>query len=59
MDFVVNHPSIKSAVPALELLDNGELKSGNIDSKDCLKSQVSGREELPTVCLLARIRFPR
>lgn len=36
MDFVVNNLSIKSAVPALELLDNGELGLGNIDRKDCL-----------------------
>ena len=48
MDFIVNNLCIKSTVPALELLDNGELK-GNVDGKDCLESQASGREELPNV----------
>jgi len=49
MDFIVNNLSIKSTVPALELLDNGELRMGNVDGKDSLKSQASGREALPNV----------
>ncbi|KAK3167903.1 putative NRPS-like protein biosynthetic cluster [Lepraria neglecta] len=48
MDFIANNLSIKSTVPALELLDNGELK-GNVDGKGCLESQASSREELPNV----------
>ena len=48
MDFISSNLSIKSTVPALELCDNGELKGGNVDGKDCLEPQVSRREEFPT-----------
>jgi L-aminoadipate-semialdehyde dehydrogenase len=49
MDFISSNLSIKSTVPALELCDNGELKGGNVDGKDCLEPQVSRREEFPNV----------
>ena len=49
MDFIVNNLTIKPTVTALELFDNGELSIGNVDGKDCLESQASGREELPNV----------
>jgi L-aminoadipate-semialdehyde dehydrogenase len=49
MDFVASDLSIKATVPALQLCDNGELKGGIVDGKDCLESQVSRRGELTNV----------
>jgi L-aminoadipate-semialdehyde dehydrogenase len=49
MDFVTSNLSIKAAIPALELSDNGELKGGNVDGKDCLAPQLSRRDEFPNV----------
>lgn len=49
MDFVASNLNIKSTVPALELSDDGELKGGNVDGKDCLEPHLSSREELSEV----------
>lgn len=44
MDFVASNLSIKSSIPALQLIDNGTLKGGIVDGKDCLEHQVFDRE---------------
>lgn len=51
MEFIVNNLGIKSTVPALELLENGELRIGDVDGKHCLESQAFRREELPNVVI--------
>ncbi|KAK5449593.1 large subunit of alpha-aminoadipate reductase [Exophiala xenobiotica] len=56
MDFVANNLSIKTTVPALELLENGELKGGNVNGEECLQPDVSdisgvlvGPDSVPTL----------
>jgi L-aminoadipate-semialdehyde dehydrogenase len=49
MDFINTELKIKSTIPALELLDNGDLKGGDVDGKDCLESTASRRAEAPDV----------
>jgi L-aminoadipate-semialdehyde dehydrogenase len=49
MDFIASNLKIKSTVPALKLSDNGELKGGIVDGKDCLEPQIKSRGEIPNV----------
>ncbi len=49
MDFIATSLSIKSTVPALELSDDGRLKGGVVEGKECLALQASLAEELPCV----------
>lgn len=49
MDFVANELKIKATVPALQILDSGELKGGDVQGSDCLAPQASKREEYPNV----------
>jgi len=45
MDFVMNDLSLKAAIPALELQDNGELKGGSVNGEDWLLPQASKRRD--------------
>jgi L-aminoadipate-semialdehyde dehydrogenase len=49
IDFIASNLSIKSTVPALELCDDGELRGGNVNGKDCLAPHKSSREVNPHV----------
>ena len=49
MEFIKSTLDIKSTVPELELLADGQLLGGTVDDVDCLASQSSKREELPDV----------
>lgn len=45
LQFVSSSLSLKSTIPALELSDNGELKGGFVDGKDCLDASIYSRED--------------
>jgi L-2-aminoadipate reductase len=45
LDFVASSLRLRSTIPALELCDNGELKGGCVDGKDCLDASVYSRED--------------
>lgn len=45
LDFVASSLSLKSTIPALALTDNGELRGGSVDGKDCLDASIYSRED--------------
>jgi hypothetical protein len=49
LEFISSNLKIKATIPALELQDDGELKGGLVDGKDCIEDQYSLKERLPTV----------
>ena len=49
VEFIAANLHIKATVPGLELTDNGELKGGVINGTDCLESQISMKNESPSV----------
>jgi L-aminoadipate-semialdehyde dehydrogenase len=49
VDFITTNLSIKSTVSELELSNDGQLKGGIVDGRDCLTPQDSMKEELPYV----------
>lgn len=49
LEFIASNLSIKASVPALEITNDGELKGGIVDGKDCLEAQLSDEEALANV----------
>jgi len=48
-EFIKNSLKIKAEIPALRLADNGDLKGGEVDGKDCLQPQEARKDRLPGI----------
>ncbi|KAF2093182.1 large subunit of L-aminoadipate-semialdehyde dehydrogenase [Rhizodiscina lignyota] len=48
---VNNEPLLRTEIPALQLLDDGNLLGGNFDGKDCLEGARTLKEKMPDVVL--------
>ncbi|KAH8126810.1 L-2-aminoadipate reductase [Trichoderma asperellum] len=57
LKFASDNLSLKSTIPALELLDNGELRGGSVNGKDTLDPSVYSRED-PTNVLIGPDSIP-
>lgn len=51
LKFASDNLSLKSTIPALELLDNGELSGGSVNGKDSLYPSVYSREDPANVLI--------
>jgi L-aminoadipate-semialdehyde dehydrogenase len=51
LKFASDNLSLKSTIPALELLDNGELRGGSVNGKDSLDPSVYSREDPASVLI--------